>query len=100
MWDKYCADSAMVDDEHGAPCEHDNVKTLVPNRVDWCENCGAHRLCQVGLSIPAMDFLLTLQHPHTGGVLSAGPEGGLRDLQDGLSTDSRFVLPLIQSLHL
>ena len=43
MWDKYCADSAMFDDEHGAPCEHDNVKTLVPNRVDWCENCGAHQ---------------------------------------------------------
>jgi len=48
--------------------------------------CGVHRLGHFGLSVPAIDFLLTLQHPQTGGFLSAGPKAGLHDRQDGLST--------------
>ncbi len=48
--------------------------------------CGEHCLGHFGLSVPALDFLLTLQHPTTGGFLTAGPEAGLGDRQDGLST--------------
>jgi len=48
--------------------------------------CGEHSLGHFGTSIPALEFLLTLQHPQTGGFLTAGPEAGLNDRQDALST--------------
>ena len=48
--------------------------------------CGMQCLGHFGLSMPALDFLLTLQHPASGGFLSAGPTAGLNDQQDGLST--------------
>lgn len=48
--------------------------------------CGAQRLGHFSISIPALDFLLTLQHPESGGFLATGPEAGLNDRQDGLST--------------
>ena len=47
---------------------------------------GAQRLGQFGLSIPAWGFLSSLQHPQTGGFLTAGPEASLVDEQDMLST--------------
>ena len=48
--------------------------------------CGTHCLGHFGMSVPALEFLLSLQHPATGGFLTAGPEAGLNDRQDGLST--------------
>ncbi len=48
--------------------------------------CGAQRLGEFGLSVPALDFLLSLQHPTTGGFLTAGPVAGVNDIQDALST--------------
>ncbi len=47
---------------------------------------GAHRLEKYDMSYRAMDFLTSLQHPQTGGFLTAGPEAGLDDRQDILST--------------
>ncbi len=48
--------------------------------------CGAHCLGHFGISVPALEFLLSLQHPDSGGFLTAGPEAGLNDRQDALST--------------
>lgn len=48
--------------------------------------CGAQRLAEFGISAPAMDFLLSLQHPTAGGFLTAGPGAGVNDSQDALST--------------
>jgi hypothetical protein len=48
--------------------------------------CGTQCLGQFAISVPALDFLLTLQHPDTGGFLTAGPEAGLNDHQDVLSS--------------
>ncbi len=48
--------------------------------------CGAHRLGQFGISIPAASFLATLQHPETGGFFSIGPSAGFDDEQDALTT--------------
>ncbi len=47
---------------------------------------GAHRLELYGISYQALDFLTSLQHPETGGFLTAGPAAGLEDRQDILST--------------
>lgn len=47
---------------------------------------GAHRLELFNLSYAGMGFLTTLQHPGTGGFLTAGPSAGLEDRQDLLST--------------
>ncbi len=47
---------------------------------------GAHRLELFRLSYRGMGFLTTLQHPGTGGFLTAGPSAGLQDRQDLLST--------------
>lgn len=47
---------------------------------------GAQRLGQFGLSIPAWGFLSSLQHPVTGGFLTAGPDASLDDEQDMLGT--------------
>jgi len=47
---------------------------------------GAQRLGQFGLSLPTWGFLASLQHPATGGFLTAGPEASLDDEQDMLST--------------
>jgi|LSQX01.1.fsa_nt_gb hypothetical protein len=47
---------------------------------------GAHRLELYSISFLALDFLTSLQHPSTGGFLTAGPDAGLDDLQDILST--------------
>jgi len=48
--------------------------------------CGAQRLGQFGVSMPAFDFVASLQHPETGGFLRSGPQAGLDDDQDMLST--------------
>lgn len=48
--------------------------------------CGGQRLGQFGISVPALDFLLSLQHPTSGGFLTAGPAAGINDNQDALST--------------
>lgn len=42
---------------------------------------GAHRLGQYGISLRAVDFLATLQHPN-GGFLTLGPESSLDGMQD------------------
>ncbi len=47
---------------------------------------GAHRLGQFGLSLRAAEFLATLQHPQTGGFLTAGPASSLEGMQDIMST--------------
>ncbi len=76
-------------DDEGDFTGHYPRPPLLERFYSWSNSwliCGAHRLGHFGLSVPAMDFLLTLQHPETGGFLSAGPEAGLRDRQDGLST--------------
>jgi len=48
--------------------------------------CGGQRLGEFGISMPALDFLLSLQHPTVGGFLSAGPQASVNDNQDALST--------------
>ncbi len=76
-------------DDEGDFTGHYPRPPLLEHFYPWANSwliCGAHRLGHFGLSVPAMDFLLSLQHPQTGGVLSSGPEAGLRDHQDGLST--------------
>ena len=56
MWDKYCADKSLFDDDEG-PCGHENTIALVDS-VDWCINCGAHRYDVQGadwvLPVPAL----------------------------------------------
>ena len=47
---------------------------------------GAQKLGQFGVSMRAWDFIASLQHPDTGGFLRTGPEAGLDDEQDMLST--------------
>jgi hypothetical protein len=47
---------------------------------------GAQKLGLFGLSWPAVGLLTALQHPKTGGFLSAGPSAGLHDEQDVLTT--------------
>ncbi len=47
---------------------------------------GAQKLGQFGVSLRAWDFISSLQHPDTGGFLRTGPEAGLDDEQDMLST--------------
>lgn len=47
---------------------------------------GAHRLGQFGMSTKATDFLSTLQHPHTGGFLTLGPDSSLDGMQDIMSS--------------
>ncbi len=76
-------------DDEGDFTGHYPRPPLLAHFYPWSNSwliCGVHRLGHFGLSIPALDFLLTLQHPETGGFLSAGPGAGLRDRQDGLST--------------
>ena len=46
---------------------------------------GTHRLGQFGLSLRAVDFLTTLQHPN-GGFLTLGPESSLDGMQDIMSS--------------
>jgi hypothetical protein len=60
---------------------------------------GAHRLELFNISYPGMGFLTTLQHPGTGGFLTAGPNAGLEDRQDLLST-AVAGLACIQTGHL
>jgi hypothetical protein len=47
---------------------------------------GAMRLPQFSLAYGSIGFVTSLQHPETGGFLSAGPEAGLDDEQDLLSS--------------
>ncbi|GEM_PF-507563 len=47
---------------------------------------GAQKLGQFGVSMRAWDFIASLQHPDTGGFLRTGPDAGLDDEQDMLST--------------
>ncbi len=47
---------------------------------------GMHRLELYQMSVSALEFLASLQHPDTGGFLTAGPDAGLDDQQDILST--------------
>ncbi len=47
---------------------------------------GAHRLGQFQVSVPAVEFLLTMQHPESGGFLTAGPDATLAGLCDMMST--------------
>lgn len=47
---------------------------------------GAQKLGLFSVSWPASGFLTTLQHPVTGGFLTAGPDAGFEDEQDILST--------------
>ncbi len=47
---------------------------------------GAHRLELYNISYRALDFLTSLQHPQTGGFLTAGPAAGLEDRQDMVTT--------------
>jgi hypothetical protein len=48
--------------------------------------CGAQRLGQFDLSLRGVDFLLTMQHPESGGFLTRGPESTLSGEQDLMST--------------
>lgn len=56
---------------------------MVPNA--WLA-MGAHRLELYGISFQVLDFLTSVQHPATGGFLTAGPAASLDDRQDILST--------------
>ncbi len=56
---------------------------VVPNA--WLL-CGAHKLGQFGISLSAIDFIGSLQHPETGGFFTAGPEAAVSGEQDVLST--------------
>ncbi len=47
---------------------------------------GAMRLGQYAVAYPALGFLTSLQHPHSGGFLTAGPEATLLDEQDMVTT--------------
>ncbi|HEY3398536.1 MAG TPA: hypothetical protein VGM19_12850 [Armatimonadota bacterium] len=47
---------------------------------------GAMRLGQYAIGYPALDFITNLQHPQSGGFLTAGPEATLDDEQDLLTT--------------
>ena len=49
---------------------------------------GAMRLGHFALAYPALGLLSSLQHPETGGFLTAGPDAGLDDEQDVLTTAS------------
>ncbi len=49
---------------------------------------GAQKLGLFSLSWPAAGFLVALQHPKSGGFLTAGPSASLKDEQDLLSTAS------------
>ncbi len=55
---------------------------------------GAQRLGRFGVSIPAWSFLSSLQHPQTGGFLTAGPEASLDDEQDMLGTAAAGIAAL------
>ncbi|MBM3476792.1 MAG: terpene cyclase/mutase family protein [Armatimonadetes bacterium] len=48
--------------------------------------CGAQRLGQFDLSMRGVDFLLSMQHPESGGFLTRGPESALSGEQDLMST--------------
>jgi hypothetical protein len=48
--------------------------------------CGAQRLGQFDLSLRGVDFLLTMQHPESGGFLTRGPDSTLSAEQDLMST--------------
>ena len=48
--------------------------------------CGAMRLGSFSLAYPALDLLTSLQHPRSGGFLTAGPEATLGDEQDMVTT--------------
>ncbi len=48
--------------------------------------CGAMRLGQFALAYPALGLLTSLQHPRSGGFLTAGPEATLVDEQDMVTT--------------
>jgi len=48
--------------------------------------CGAQRLGQFDLSLRGAEFLLSMQHPESGGFLTRGPEAALSGEQDLMST--------------
>lgn len=48
--------------------------------------CGAQRLGQFDLSLRGIEFLLTMQHPESGGFLTRGPDSALSGEQDLMST--------------
>ncbi|MGQ9732937.1 MAG: hypothetical protein ACUVX8_16895 [Candidatus Zipacnadales bacterium] len=48
--------------------------------------CGAHRVGQFDLSLRGVEFLLSMQHPQSGGFLTRGPEESLSGEQDLMST--------------
>ncbi|NLJ35162.1 MAG: hypothetical protein GX358_02820 [candidate division WS1 bacterium] len=70
------------DDPHGRQGPMQDMY-IYPNA--WLA-MGAHRLELYSMSYAAMEFLTSLQHPTTGGFLTAGPEASLSDRQDILST--------------
>jgi len=47
---------------------------------------GAHRLGQFQVSVPGAEFLVTMQHPQSGGFLTGGPDATLNSLTDMMST--------------
>jgi len=56
--------------------------------------CGAQRLGQFDLSLKGVDFLLSLQHPESGGLLTRGPESALSGEQDLMSTCTAGIAAL------
>jgi hypothetical protein len=60
---------------------------------------GAQKLGLFSLSFPASGFLLALQHPKSGGFLTAGPSAGLKDEQDLLGTATAGLACLHQGAY-
>ncbi len=76
-------------DEEGDFAEFFPRAGLHQHFYSWANSwliCGAQRLGQFEISVPALDFLVSLQHPVAGGFLTAGPAAGVNDNQDALST--------------
>jgi hypothetical protein len=48
--------------------------------------CGAMRLGQFAIAYPSLGLITSLQHPNSGGFLTAGPEATLDDEQDLFTT--------------
>ncbi|MCD6352092.1 MAG: glycoside hydrolase family 9 protein [Armatimonadetes bacterium] len=63
-----------------------NLMELFYNYPNAWLIAGAQKLGVYALSWPAAEFLSTVQHPETGGFLTAGPAASLSDEQDLLST--------------
>jgi len=75
-------DDGDFTDPHG---RQGPMKTFYSYPNAWLA-MGAHRLELYNISYRALDFLTSLQHPATGGFLTAGPAAGLEDRQDIVTT--------------